>query len=287
MANALQRRYVKTGGYRTHYFEGGEGARVIVGLHGGGAGSSGSASIAPLMPYLGDQFRLLAPDGVGGYGYTDCDAPAGYGLQSRVEQIELFADTLCLDRFTLIGNSHGAWMAIRYALLHPHRVQSLVLIGSATIGKAMGMPIPQTPALSALFQYDYTLEGMARLLEGIVYDQAKITPELVQDRYLSSIRPGAKAALDAFFRDNRVFESDPVQALRFSFSNTLPELTRVIPTAFIWGEEDAMAPPSMGRQLEAMLPAAAFHFVPGAGHQVQTDKPDVVAEITRQMAAAA
>lgn len=286
MASKLLRRYVRTGGYRTHYFEAGDGPATIIGLHGGGAGSSGSSSIAPLLPYLADDCRLLAPDGVGGFGHTDCDAPAGYGLHSRVDQLELFADVLCLDRFTLIGNSQGAWVAARYAHLHPERVERLVFIGTATIGKAMGIPMQVTPGLRALQQYDDTPEGMERLLAALIHDRTRITDQLVRERHESSIRHGAKEALAGFFKANHAFESDPLQALRFGMLSTLPLLTQLIPTIFIWGDEDTFAPPSLGQQLEKMLPAATFHFVPGAGHQVQTDRPDVVAELTRTLISA-
>lgn len=283
MASRLTRRYIRTGVYRTHYFECGDGPATIIGLHGGGAGSSGSSSIGPLVPYLGDGYRLLAPDGVGGFGHTDCNAPAGYGLHSRVDQLELFVDMLCLDRFTLVGNSQGAWVAARYAHLHPDRVQSLVLIGTATISKAMGIPMPETPGLKTLQQYDGTREGMERLLGALIYNRSRITAELVQERHLSSMRPGAKEALAGFFASNRAFESDPLQTVRFSMLSTLAQLTRAIPTIFIWGEEDAFAPPSLGRQLQDMLPDAEFHFVADAGHQVQTDRPEVVAELTSKL----
>jgi pimeloyl-ACP methyl ester carboxylesterase len=58
-----------------------------------------------------------------------------------------------------------------------------------------------------------------------------------------------------------------------------PAHAKTIPTIFIWGENDIFAAPSHGRELEALLPDIKFHGVKTAGHQVQTDQPEIVAEI--------
>ena len=63
---------------------------------------------------------------------------------------------------------------------------------------------------------------------------------------------------------------------------SLPALTKVIPTIFVWGENDEFAPPEGGRELEPMLPDVAFHWVPEAGHQAQTDQPEMVTNIIRE-----
>ena len=59
-------------------------------------------------------------------------------------------------------------------------------------------------------------------------------------------------------------------------------VVQAVPTIFIWGENDVFAAPSHGRELEAMLPDIKFHWVNNAGHQVQTDQPEIVAEIVDQ-----
>ena len=49
--------------------------------------------------------------------------------------------------------------------------------------------------------------------------------------------------------------------------------------AHVATKDDIFAPPSLGRELEALLPDIKFHWVKTAGHQVQTDQPEIVAEI--------
>lgn len=275
----IRSRFVRTDGFRTHYTEAGGDGPVIVAMHGGGAGSSGEAGMAPLMRELPERFRVIAPDSVGGFGKTDTHAPAPYGLQSRVDHLEATVDALCLDRFTLLGNSQGAWVAARYAALHPDKVERMILIGSATISAAMGLPDEPTPAMAALFNYDGTREAMRAVLQSLVYNKTIVTEALIDLRQDSAARPGAMDAFRAAVKAQRAYVADPVLRLNFDMRQVLPALTRAIPTIVIWGENDDFAPVHLGRAVEKMLPDARFHYVDKAGHQVQNDQPALVGRI--------
>jgi pimeloyl-ACP methyl ester carboxylesterase len=278
-ANAtLRNRAIVANGIRTHYTEAGDDGPVLIALHGGGAGSSGGAGMGGLLPELAPHYRAIAIDSVGGFGQTDPSAPTPYGVQSRVEQLEDVVDALGIGRFVIVGNSQGAWVAAKYAIQHPDRVSKMVLIASATISAAMGIPEEFTPAFKTLSSYDYTREAMRAMMEALIYDKSKVTDELIEARYASSIRPGAKEALAAFGAGHRYLQS-PVMFANFDMRTSLPAITKHIPTAFVWGEQDALAPVQVGRQLEALLPDAAFHYLDRAGHQVQTDQPQALARI--------
>lgn len=276
-ATHLRSRYVMAGGIKTHYWEAGENGPVVVALHGGGAGTSGAAGMGLLLPLLADKFRVIAIDGVGGFGYTDPNAPAPYGIQSRVDHLEFVADALCLDKFDIIGNSQGAWAAARYAILHPDRIKKMALISSATIGAAMGIPEEHTPAFKALAGYDFTRDGMVAMLKALVFDEKRVTPELVDIRYQASMLPGVKEALGRFAAGGRYLASDPMNT-NFDMRESLPKISKSIPTIFFWGKQDAFVPLHVGEKLAKLLPDIKFHFVEGAGHQVQTDQADSVAK---------
>jgi pimeloyl-ACP methyl ester carboxylesterase len=272
-------RYVMANGVRTHYTEAGDNGPVVVALHGGGAGSSGDAGMGGLLPALAAQgFRAIAIDGVGGFGLTDVNAPTPYGVQSRVNHLEDVVDALGLDKFIIVGNSQGAWVAAKYAIQHPDRVTHMTLIGSATIGAAMGIPEEFTPAFEALAKYDYTRPGMKKMLEALVHNHAKIDDRLIDGRYESSVRAGAREALAKFVAGHRYPQSD-VMRWNFDMRTSLPELTKHIPTASAWGQQDQMAPVHVGKKLEALLPDVKWYYVDQAGHQVQTDQPEQLAQI--------
>src|SRR6185436_7916878 len=100
---------------KTHYSETGDNGPVLVALHGGGAGSSGLAGMGAAMQRMAGEFRVIAPDSIGGFGLTDPYAKTPYGLISRVQHLADFCDALCLDKFSILGNSQGAWCAAHYA----------------------------------------------------------------------------------------------------------------------------------------------------------------------------
>jgi pimeloyl-ACP methyl ester carboxylesterase len=281
MPSEVRSRFVLANGVRTHYSEAGGNGRVIVAMHGGGAGSSGVAGMGPLLERLGEDFRIIAPDSVGGFGLTNPYAPVPYGLMSRVAHTADFIDALCLPKVTLIGNSQGAWAAAQYAILHPDRVEKIILISSLTIANSLGIKQRPTEALKALNDYDGTRDGMRRILQALIIDPKRITDQLIDERQAAATRPGALEAFRAFGRNSAILRENPVYALQNDMTKSLPTLTKAIPTIFIWGDSDTFALPETGREIEKYLPDAKFHWVPGAGHQVQTDKPDEATKIIR------
>jgi pimeloyl-ACP methyl ester carboxylesterase len=280
--NGLRSRWVMANGVKTHYTEAGGDGKVLVALHGGGAGSSGVAGMGLVMErFANDDIRVLAPDSIGGFGLTDPYAPAPYGLNSRAQHTADFIDALCLDKVTILGNSQGAYTAAQYALTHPDRVEKIILVSTLTIAQAFGIKQAPNAAMKALGGYDGTRESMKNLLGALIIDPARITDKLIDERQAAATRPGALESFKAFGAAIRRMSDDPVFKLQVDMKDKLPTLTKHIPSIFLWGDSDPFAIPETGRALEKMLPDVKFHWVNGAGHQVQTDKPDESYKIIR------
>jgi pimeloyl-ACP methyl ester carboxylesterase len=122
---------------------------------------------------------------------------------------------------------------------------------------------------------------MVRLMQGLAARPEVITDALVDLRQTAATRPGAMEAFAA-----SEVRADPLMSANFDMRATLPALAKAIPTIFIWGENDIFAAPSHGREIEAMQPDIKFHWVKNAGHQVQTDQPEMVAGIIGDFLAA-
>ena len=274
---SLRSRYVMAGRILTHYVEAGDNGPAVVLCHGGGAGSSGEAGFGRVMPALAQHFQVYAPDSVGGFGLTDPYVKATEGVQSRVDQLAAFIDTLCLDQVSLAGNSQGAYVVAKYALEHPDRVKKLFLIASATIAAAMGIKPPDSEGMRVLRAYDGSKEAMRRLLESIVFDKSQITDQLVNLRNDAANRPGAPQSREAFEEGQKRLTQDPNMRLKFDLTHTLPKLQ--LPTMFIWGANDNFAPPELGQQLEKVLPNIPFTYIANAGHQVQNDQSEQVGRL--------
>jgi proline iminopeptidase len=72
---------------------------------------------------------LLDPRGTGA-----SDRPAdrnAYDLEDYAADVEAVREALGIDRLDLLGHSHGGFVAIAWAGLHPERVRRLVLAGTA------------------------------------------------------------------------------------------------------------------------------------------------------------
>lgn len=265
-------------GVRTHYsWSGTEGPAVVL-LHGGGPGASGAGGWRYMLPALAESgFRAYAPDQLS-MGLTDARPHAWpvLGHQSLVDHIRDFIDALCLDSVYVVGNSQGAYVAAKLTLDHPELVRKAFFVGSGTIASAMGLQgiDPNNPGVIALRDYDYSEEAMRTFLQNIVHDASTVTDELVRSRHEMANRPGVGDSRKAFADYQVRMRKDPALLRRFELRDALPKFGR--PARFIWGREDRFAPAEIGHQLEKMLPDIRFEYIDDAGHQCQTDQPEVV-----------
>lgn len=122
---------IQAGDLDVHYEERGAGTPVVL-VH----GNWGSVIWwEPVFERVPPGTRLLAYD-VRGRGQTS--GPEGDGsFHSLADDLRRFAAALELGPFHLVGHSLGTAIAMQYALEHPDRLRSLVLISPAWVD---GMP---------------------------------------------------------------------------------------------------------------------------------------------------
>jgi pimeloyl-ACP methyl ester carboxylesterase len=267
-------------GVRTHYVCAGEGEPLVL-IHGGGPGASGAAGFAKVIPALARHFRVYAIDLIGN---GASDKPAiEYSFQTQVEHVAGFVDALGLATVNIAGNSQGAYVAIKYALDHPARVRRAALISTATLATACG--ISDGGKAEPLPRFDGTRESLRRFMSVIVNDASNITDELIERRFAIASQPAARAALQSIGGYRQLVRDDGSQAQVFEVRERIQKLR--VPFCFIWGERDRSAPlDPMGRELQRLLPHAPFWVVAGAGHQVQTDRPEECSRLLIEFLAA-
>jgi abhydrolase domain-containing protein 6 len=93
-------------------------ATPLVLIHGLG---SSAETWAALMLLLSKEYLVYAPD-LPGFGRTLL-APEGTNIKTHVLYLERFLDVLGYHRVTLVGNSLGGWIATRFAVEYPERVE--------------------------------------------------------------------------------------------------------------------------------------------------------------------
>jgi pimeloyl-ACP methyl ester carboxylesterase len=162
----------------------------------------------------------------------------------------------------VIGNSMGGAIAIELALAAPEMIDRLILMGAAA-SVAMFTPWP-TEGAKLLMGY-YQGEGPTRakleaFIRSMIFDQSRITRELVDTRYAASIAPelmverqmgGAAAALGNIWR--RV--------------DKVPHKTLLI-----YGRDDRVVPWDTALLLLRLMPNADLHVFSRCGHWAQWER---------------
>jgi len=113
------------------YTEQGEGERAFVLLHGY---SGCRQDFDPVLGELAASGRTLVPDLRGHGGTSRSPDPARYCFAELVKDLRAFLDARKVRRCDLLGHSMGGMVALRFALAHPERLHSLVLMSTTPRG---------------------------------------------------------------------------------------------------------------------------------------------------------
>jgi pimeloyl-ACP methyl ester carboxylesterase len=269
----LSSRWVRLGtGAKAHYSTAGETGPAVILLHGALHGSSGHAAWASMAPFLGSNgFRVYCPD-LPHFGLTENHDMYPAGFAGAVDFVHDFANALCLDRFSIGGNSNGACVAMSYTVNHPDRVLRMGLIASRGMlglvdAAAMAQADPRPPAERAYPEFDGTEESMRRMLGKLVHFPERITDDLVAMRTFS----GNKNR-EGYHRRSQGLD-DPNYLARIDIRGRIQRLT--IPGIYVCGQDDVTSTPAISRLQEDALPNFQVFYPAETGHQGQTDQPEL------------
>ncbi len=262
---------IRAFGVLTNYHEAGSGKAAIL-IHGSGPGVSAWSNWRLAIPYLAERLHAFAYDQLG-FGYTELPAQHVYGLECWTEHLFRFMDAvgveLGVERAHLIGNSMGAAVALAAAVLHPERVDKLVLMG------AMGVHFPITVGLDAVWGYMPSVDSMKHLIDIFAYDRTLVTDALAEQRYRASIRPGMHEAFSSMFPAPRQQGVDAMARYEDRLS------TIQAPALVFHGREDRVIPLSTSQKLLRLLPNVQLHIFGHCGHWTQTEHAAAFNRIVR------
>ena len=177
------------------------------------------------------------------------------GLEKYVQK---FIEYKNYNNIHLLGNSLGGHVALVHVLKHPERIKSLILTGSSGLFEnGMGDTYPK--------RGDY--EYIRKKTEVTFYDPAMATKELVDEVYeivnvrLKVIKVIALAK----------------SAIRNNLGDELKEIQT--PTLLIWGNNDTITPPFVGKEFNKLIPNSELHLIDKCGHAPMMERPDEFNEI--------
>lgn len=100
---------------------------------------SSSRMFEPLFARLADRYRLIAPD-YPGFGHSDWPDPRqfAYTFDHCADIVNSFTDSLGLTRYTLYMQDYGGPVGFRLALMHPDRIEALIVQNAVAHNEGLG-----------------------------------------------------------------------------------------------------------------------------------------------------
>ena len=101
---------------------------------------SSSRMFEPLFVRLSDRYHLVAPD-YPGFGHSDWPDPKkfAYTFDHIAEVMNHFIETVGLSRYTLYVQDYGGPVGFRMALVHPDRVEALIVQDAVAHNEGLGV----------------------------------------------------------------------------------------------------------------------------------------------------
>jgi len=271
------------------------GGEPTVFLHGFPESHRTWRSVAPAL--AADRF-VVAPDQ---RGFGASDKPAGvdaYETDRILEDLIALADTLKLERFTLIGHDWGGAVAWLAALRHPDRLKRLVIVNSPhplVFQKSLIEDEAQRAASQYMnaFRNPAMEQGIAAMGLETFFDKSfgghtdlAAIPADERAHYLADWgRPGALTAMLNWYRASNIVVPLPGEDSTMPGWVSAPFPRVTMPTLVIWGLKDKALLPVQLDGLDALVDDLRIATTPEAGHFIPWEHPDFVTSAIRDFIA--
>jgi pimeloyl-ACP methyl ester carboxylesterase len=255
-------------GHRVFYRSAGSGP-VLVLVHGI---TSTSATWANVLPYLAEQFTVIAPDLLG---HGESAKPRGdYSLSAYASGVRDLLIALGHDRATFVGHSLGGGVAMQLAYQFPEHCDRLVLVSSGGLGREIGLLLRAA-----------TLPGSELVLPLLVNDQL-IGAGRAVGRLLGRVGLRVHTDLGEVLRGHASLSDSEARSAFLHTLRTIVDprgqrvdasdrlyLAQAVPFLLVWGERDPIIPVEHARAAHRLVPGSRLEIFPDAGHFPHLDDP--------------
>jgi pimeloyl-ACP methyl ester carboxylesterase len=225
------------------YIEEGEG-EVLMLLHGLFGGLS---NFSDLIEHFRSRYRVVVPM----LPLFDLDI-FNTTVGGLAKYVHKFIELRGYTGIHLLGNSLGGHVALVHILKHPEKIKTLILTGSSGLFEnGMGDTYPK--------RGDY--EYIKKKTEVTFYDPAIATKELVDEVYNIT--------------NNRLTVIKIIALAKSAIRNNLGDELKDIhqPACLIWGNNDIITPPFVGKEFQKLIPNSELHFIDKCGHAPMMEVP--------------
>jgi len=275
----VSHRWVEARGLRFHVAEAGGGDDPVLLLHGW---PQHWYEWRNLMPALADRHRVLAMD-LRGFGWSD--APRrGYEKENLATDVLAVLDELGLERVKLVGHDWGGWIGFLLCLRAPQRFDRYLALNIPTpwvklrkalphMGRLLYQQLIQAPWIGYLAHRRGRLVRLALRAGGT---DRSFWDERTLSTFADNLAEPARArAAVQMYRVFNLRELVPVLRGRYA------EQRLTVPTRMLFGTDDAAIHPDLLVGYEPHVDDMAIEYVPGCGHFIADERPELVAERAR------
>ncbi len=275
-------------GFRMHYVDEGSGEPIIL-IHGE---PTWSYLYRNFIPTLSRRFRVIAPDNMG-FGKSETPPDAEYTLDRHARNLASLIEALDLRDITLVMQDWGGPMGTVVGARHPDRIKRFVAMNTIFGTDRNVREQRLTPWFSAIKameeagQLEAVFANLRYLVGGIMMTLGLQRRDVVTDTWLR-----AYAAAFPTFEECRAAIAFPLEGLhleriRDTLVGALPGLFKMgqagVPAMMIEGMQDhAIWPHVAIAGFKAFFPKGTVHELPGAGHFIQEDAPEIVVPLIEE-----
>ena len=242
-----------------------------------------------IAPRLQDRFYLVMPDQRGFAGSDRPQEVEAYNADTLIDDIFALADSLSIDRFTLVGHDWGGAISWPAALRGDPRLTRLVII-NAPHPVIFQKSLIESSEQRAASQYisAFRSKMFEKAVAGMGYEalfeksfsrhvDLAIIPEAERRQYIADwSQPGGLTAMLNWYRASKVMVPPPGVTLPLPqwVLGAFPAVE--VPTLVIWGMRDKALLPIQLDELEALVADLTIVRLPDAGHFAPWEAPDAV-----------
>lgn len=252
-------------GVNVYLTETGAGSPVLF-LH----GAPDSAELwSGVIGHLRAHYHCFAPD-LPGFGRSAAPPDFICSLENMARFLdELIEGAAIPTPLTLVVTDFGATYGLSWAVMYPHKVERLAIVGGANFSSRYRWHstarLFRIPLLGELAMTTLTLPAYEKTMR---HNAPQLSPQYVRASYaLSLAKPETRRMMLKLYRS--VNPNDFVGK-----EDRLHTLTAHVPTLVLWGDKDPFIAPEYAEQFGS---AQVEHF-PQNGHWLAAEAPEIVAQ---------